>query len=111
MRTIKIAILSVIGIALIIVGAANMAPVDLYLLPAAAGMDALSLKGVPLAAVIVVSVLVGVVVGQLMEWLRERKYRKSVNEQQREIKALKQRNGEMVAKLGDDAEDLGLPAR
>ena len=75
MRTLKLVLLILILLALVLVMTANMAPVDLHLTPAALGLNLFSLPDVPLAVVIMASVLVGVVIGFLMEYVREGKHR------------------------------------
>ncbi|MBK0400471.1 DUF1049 domain-containing protein [Limibaculum sp. M0105] len=94
LRLIKWAILATICVALVILGVANMAPVDLHLLPASIVKTDLVLTGVPLAAVILVAILVGVVLGELFEWLREHKHRRRASERSREVERLK---GEIAA--------------
>ncbi|MDH3667369.1 MAG: lipopolysaccharide assembly protein LapA domain-containing protein [Paracoccaceae bacterium] len=111
MQTIKMAILGVIAAALILVGVANMASVDLYLVPVPLFGDVYSIKGIPLAVVILAAVLVGIVVGLVIEWLREYKHRRTADQKRREIVALRQEISRLRSKLGTDADDLpNIPA-
>jgi len=112
MRTVKMIILTLLGLALVVLGVANMAPVDLYLLPKEVGGEQLMLSQVPLAAVIVVAVVVGVVLGQFLEYLRERKHRRLAEEKRREVGRLRQEVGRLSTRLGEDEGDIPeLPAR
>ena len=72
MRTLKLVIALVIGLVLMLVVAANMDPVDLRLFPAALGVDVGRMDDVPLALVIVATFLLGFLVGELVEFTRER---------------------------------------
>jgi uncharacterized integral membrane protein len=112
MRTIKLLVLVLLGLALVIVGVANMAPVDVHLLPPEIGAGAYVLRGVPLAGVILASVVVGVLVGQLLEYLREAKHRRRAEERRREVGRLKREVGRLAARLGESDDDLPeIPAR
>lgn len=106
MRTVKLVILALIAIALIVLGAANMAPVDLRLLPAAAGIAAPTLSQVPLALVILGAVLVGIIVGLLVEYMRERKYRAQNNEKRREIQRLRDEVSRLSRKVSGSDDDI-----
>ncbi len=112
MRTVKLAVLCLIGLGLVVVGVANMARVDVFLLPAGLGLPEAELRGVPLAAVIFVSVIAGIVVGQVMEWLREAKHRRMVEEKRLEVGRLRKEIKRLSKRLGEGEDDLpSLPAR
>ncbi len=106
MRTIKTVVLGLLAAILIILGVANMAPVELHLLPPALFGERWGISGVPLAVVILAAVLVGIVIGQLIEFIRERKHRRVAEEKRREIVALRQEVGRLRAQLGDRADEL-----
>ena len=106
MRTIKMAVLALIAGALVLVGVANMAAVDLYLLPVPLFGDAYSVKGIPLAVVILAAVLTGVIVGLVIEWLREHKHRRTAEDKRREIVELRQENARLRSRLGAGADEL-----
>jgi uncharacterized integral membrane protein len=106
MRTIKLIVLGVVAVILIAVGVANMAAVDLYLLPAALFGDGFSIKGIPLALVIMAAVLLGIVVGLVIEFLREGKLRRNAEEKRREIAELRQENTRLRARLRGHEDDL-----
>ena len=106
MRTIRLAVLGLLAAILISLGVANMVPVDLYLLPAALFGDGFSIKGLPLAVVIMAAVLMGILVGLVIEFLREHRQRKVAEEKRREIVQLRQEIARMRAKLGDRDDEL-----
>jgi len=112
MRTIRTLVLLLLGAALVVVGVANMAPVDVHLLPREIGGPQTTIPQVPLAAVILASVIVGVIVGQLLEYARERKHRRQAEERRREVGRLRREVGRLAARLGENDDDLPeLPAR
>jgi uncharacterized integral membrane protein len=106
MRTVKKIVLGLLAAALIILGVANMAPVDLYLLPRAIFGEGWGISGVPLAVVILVAVLAGIVIGQLVEFIRERKHRRVADERRREIVELRREVARLRAELGPRADEL-----
>ena len=106
MRTIKTIVLGLLAAAMILVGVANMAPVDLNLLPPALAGEGFSLKGVPLAAVVLAALLAGAVFGQLLEWVRERKQRVTADQKRREVAELRQEIAHLRARLAQKGEDL-----
>ena len=106
MRTIKVILFGLLAMALVLLGVANMAAVDLHLLPPALAGERFSVTGVPLAAVVLGSILVGIVVGQVLEWFRERKHRVLAEEKRREIAELRQENTQLRRKQGDAADSL-----
>ncbi len=106
MRTIKLIVLGLLAMILIALGVANMAAVDLYLLPAALFGDGFSIKGLPLAVVILAAVLLGILVGLVIEFLREHRQRKVAEEKRREIVQLRHELSRLQAKLGDRDDEL-----
>ncbi len=106
MRTVKLIVLGLLAVILIALGVANMAAVDLYLLPAALFGDSFSVKGLPLAVVILAAVLMGILAGLVIEFLREHKQRRVAEEKRREIVRLRQEVTRLRTKLGDREDDL-----
>ncbi len=106
MRTAKLIVLGLLAAVLIALGVANMAAVDLYLLPAALFGESFSIKGLPLAVVILAAVLMGILAGLVIEFLREHKQRKVAEEKRREIVRLRQEVTRLRAKLGDREDEL-----
>lgn len=106
LRLIKLLVLGAIAAVLVILGVANMAPVDLRMLPAGLGGEALTLRGIPLAGVILLSILVGVVLGEVFEWAREHKHRRNARDRAREVEALRHENAKLKRRVGGDDDDL-----
>jgi len=106
MRTVKLIVLGLLAASLIALGVANMAAVDLYLLPETLFGDAFSIKGLPLAVVILAAVLMGILAGLVIEFLREHKQRRVAEEKRREIVKLRQEVTRLRTKLGDREDDL-----
>ena len=106
MRTVKLIVLGLLAVMLIALGVANMATVDLYLLPAALFGDSFSIKGIRLAVVILAAVLMGILAGLVIEFLREHKQRRVAEEKRREIVRLRQEIARLRAKVGDRDEEL-----
>lgn len=106
MRTIKLIVLGLLAAVLIVLGVANMAAVDLHLLPPALFGQRYGVSGIPLAAVLLAAVLAGVVVGQILEFFRERKHRRQAEEKRREIIELRREIARLRAQLGDRADEL-----
>ena len=110
MRTIKTALAVIIGLALMLIMSANMNPVDLHLTPKALGAEGLSIRAVPLALVIVISVLTGIILGLLIEFIREAKHRSLLAEKRAEIARLKAENTRLTKQAGVESDDLTLLA-
>ena len=106
MRTVKLIVLGLLAAILIALGVANMVPVDLYLLPAALFGDSFSIRGLPLAVVILAAGLIGILIGLVIEFLREHKQRRVAEEKRREIVQLRQEVTRLRAKLGDRDNEL-----
>jgi len=106
MRTIKLIVLGLLALILIALGVANMAAVDLYLLPVTLFGDGFGIKGIPLAVVILAAVLLGVLVGLVIEFLREGRQRRMAEEKRREVAELRQENTRLRAKLREHVDEL-----
>ncbi|MEM8870509.1 MAG: LapA family protein [Pseudomonadota bacterium] len=85
LRFIKLVFLAVMMAAIIVLALANRGLVTLHLLPEGiANILPLSIE-VPLFAVILASILLGLLIGYIFEWLREHKHRKSASLKEREV--------------------------
>ena len=111
MRTLKLVIALVIGLALMLVVAANMEPVDLRLVPEELGIDVGSLNNVPLALVIVAVFLLGFLVGELVEFARERKHRAQLAQKRRELALVRDENQRLAQQAGVKDDELALIRR
>lgn len=112
MRLLKTLYLVAIGIGLIVLGLGNMGPVDLFLLPEKVAGESYALRGIPLAAVILASVMLGLVIGQVLEWLREGKHRRMSNDRGREVTRLREELSKVKRRIADPDDDLPkLPTR
>jgi uncharacterized integral membrane protein len=111
MRTLKLVIALVMGLVLMLVVAANMEPVDLRVFPEALGIDIGSLNNVPLALVIVAAFLLGFLVGELVEFTRERKYRALLAEKRRELALVRDENQRLAQRAGVKDDELALIRR
>jgi uncharacterized integral membrane protein len=111
MSTLKLVLAIVLGLALMIIVAANMAPVDLHLVPQVLGFSDTSITGVPLAIVIVGTFLLGFLVGELVEFTRERKYRAQLGQKRRELAAVREENERLARQAGVKDDDLALVRR
>jgi uncharacterized integral membrane protein len=88
MRLLKLILLAAILLAIVVLALANRDPVTLNLLPGGmARLMPVSLQ-VPLFVVSLVSIVVGMVLGYLLEWLREHKHRRSASQKTREAAQL-----------------------
>jgi len=88
MRTVKLVLLGLILIALVVLALANRELVTLHLLPEAmARVMPISVQ-LPLFVVCLLSVVVGMVLGYLLEWLREHKHRRQATQKTREAAKL-----------------------
>jgi len=91
MRYIRYAFLGTLGIILISVSLANRGMVDLKLMPETlAEIIGFNLDlSLPLFAVVLGGIAVGLVVGFVWEWLREHKIRRDAGQKTREVHTLK----------------------
>lgn len=105
-RYLRLSFLAVIGLGLIILALANRAEVTLTLLPPELGELANfnPTMTVPLFAVIFGSIVIGLLIGFVWEWLREHKHRASANRSAREVHTLK-RQLKKVNREGTEAKD------
>lgn len=112
MRTVRLILLLVILVVIVILSLANRGPVTLFLLPD--GMSSMFQASIelPLFVVSLLSILVGMVLGYLLEWFREHKHRRraAVKSREaaklsREVDTLRQSNGkaedDVLALLGN----------
>lgn len=110
MRTIKLIVLGVLAVILVLLGVSNTETVDLHLLPPTLGTG-FSLTGVPLPVVIAAALLLGILIGLAMEFIRERKQRRVSGDRRREVAELRAEVTRLRGKLDDESDQLPrLPA-
>lgn len=108
MRTIKLILLAMILVGIVVLAIANRGPVTLTLLPEGlAGFGQRSID-VPLYAVGLVSVLTGMILGYILEWLREHKHRRLAAQKAREATRLNREVGRLRKETGKDDDVLAL---
>ena len=107
MRFIRLLVLGAIGIALLVIAMANRDPLTVRLLP-----DELSrLVGVnweitlPVFAILLAAVVVGVALGFVWEWVREHKHRATAATEGKERRRLEQ-EVKKVAPSADQGDDV-----
>ncbi len=108
LRYIKLALATVIMIGIVLVAVANREFVTLKLLPDPIA-DVLGMPysvTLPLFIVLLAAVLIGLLLGYLIEWLRERKHRKEVNIKSRELSKLESEVQRMKKKSGEEDDEI-----
>ncbi|WP_118133386.1 lipopolysaccharide assembly LapA domain-containing protein [Oceanicella sp. SM1341] len=95
MRYVRYALLAIILIVVVLLAVANREMVTLRLMPEQlAGIYQLS-YGLPLFAVILATLLLGVFLGYVLEWGREMRQRREASERKRIIAKLERENAEL----------------
>ena len=108
MRTIKLILLALILVAIVVLSLANRESVVLNLLPEGmSGIMPVSLE-VPLFVLSLVSILVGMVLGYLLEWFREHKHRKRASIKTYEAAELARENERLRRKNKPEDDVLAL---
>ena len=106
MRTLKLVVLGLILIAVVLLAVANREPVTLDLLPAGlSGVYAFSVQ-VPLFVVSLVSIVVGLVIGYVLEWQREHKHRSRAAAEAREAARLREERDRLRRRTGQADDDV-----
>ena len=109
MRYVRYFILGLIGLALILIAIANRQIVTVQLEPFGLGAPFPQPVDVPLFVVIFAAALGGLVAGFLMEWIRERKHRRAVYDQQRETSDLRKEVKRLATKVSKTDKDAMSP--
>ncbi|MEM9780908.1 MAG: LapA family protein [Pseudomonadota bacterium] len=105
-RLVRLAVVLAIAVSLVVLGVANMEPVTLRLLPESVTGNAPALPDMPLSVVILAAMVLGFVIGEVFEWVRESKHRVEAANRGREVAQLKAENARLKTKLSDPKEDL-----
>lgn len=108
MRTFKLILLGIILVAILILSVANRELVTLRLLPEGLSWLAPFRLEVPLFLVSLASILVGMVLGYILEWLREHRQRRLAAEKAREARELSREVNRLRRRTGPEDEVLAL---
>ena len=112
MRTIKLILLTIILLTLCLVAIGNRGLVSVRLVPEQLDPVVGPLlpfpleTQLPLFVIILIAVVVGLLLGYIIEYLRERKYRRAVETKAREVSHWKHRANELAKKAGADEDDV-----
>lgn len=108
LRLIKLLFLALVLLALVFLFFANNDPVTLNLMPDAMA-TAMSMQNeltLPLFVVVTGALVIGIVVGFVLEWLREHRFRAEAKTQRREANRLGQEVAAMKGRSGDTQDDV-----
>ncbi len=108
MRYIRYLFLGSIGIILLVVALANRGDVTLTALPAeiAGVLNWNYTVSLPLFLIIFASIVAGILIGFVWEWLREYKHRAEASTQRRERERLEREMTELKGKNGANEDDV-----
>jgi uncharacterized integral membrane protein len=106
MRTLKLILLALVLIAIVLLAVANRAPVTLHLLPEGMARVMPVSRQLPLFVVILVSIVVGIALGYLFEWVREHKHRRRARARSREAAELHQEVDRLRKQTGRGEDDV-----
>lgn len=109
MRYVRYFILTVIGLALLLIAVANRQIVTVQLEPFGLGEPFPQPVDLPLFVVIFVSALSGLIAGFVIEWIRERKHRRAIFEQEREASNLRKEVKRLAVKASKTDKDAMSP--
>ena len=110
MSYLKIIFLAILAVVLVTLCLANTAMVELKVLPRALT----SLFGfqervyMPLFAVILLSIALGILIGFVWEWLREWRIRRTAERRTREVRALERENQKLRVEVGEEDDVIAL---
>lgn len=108
MRYIRYAFLAALGLVLISVALANRGMVALNLLPdAIAGLFGINYSiSLPLFVVIFASIIAGLLIGFVWEWMREYKHRAGKSKAERELHRTKREIRRLKGKQAEDQDEV-----
>lgn len=106
MRIIKLILLAVILVGIVLLSLANREAVTLRLLPE--GLSAIAQQSVelPLYVVGLLSLLTGMLLGYILEWLREHRHRRRAAQKAREAAALRDEVERLRRETGRGQDDV-----
>lgn len=107
-RFIKMALLVVIAVALVTIAMANRDPATLTLLtPELADLVRFNISVTqPMFVIVFASVVTGLLIGYLLEWLRESKHRQEVGKRQQQVRDLKREVTRLRGKVHEGEDEV-----
>ena len=108
MRQIRFAILGLLMLAVIVLCLANSTVVTLNLLPGSLASILPVSINLPLFVVILAAVMLGLLIGYVLEYIREHKHRKTASQKKREADALSRQVTDLKKKAGQNDDDLAF---
>lgn len=106
MRTIKLILMALILISIVVLSVANRETVTLRLLPEGlSGILDASIR-LPLFVVSLLSIVVGLVIGYLFEWVREHKHRRRASVNAEEAERLRRERDRLRRQTGRADDDV-----
>ncbi len=108
MRFIKLVFLTIILIGIVLVAVANREMVTLQLLPdqLVPMVNFPTEITLPLFVILLGAVGIGLLVGYILEWLRERKHRRAVGQSKRQVSRLESEVEALRKKTGEGQDDV-----
>jgi len=108
MRLIKFLFLAIILIGIVLISVANRDMTTVHLLPEQLADFAPFLTSItlPLYVVLILAIGVGLILGYILEWLRERKHRRAVGQNKREVSRLESEIANLRKKTGEGEDDV-----
>lgn len=108
LRTIKLILAGIVMLAVVLVAVANRDLVTLQMLPGPLA-DVLGLHyqiTLPLFIILLAAVMVGLLLGYLLEYIRERKHRKEIGVKRRELNKLENEVANLRKKTGEEEDEI-----
>lgn len=106
MRILKIAVLAIVAVMAVILAVANRGPATLNLLPVSMDIGFPTSVTLPLFAVILASIFVGILIGLVLEALRETDHRRNEREFKRKAVVLDREVHRLAKKAGEEDDDI-----
>lgn len=106
MRILKILLLIAVAVVAVILAVANRGLVTVNLLPVSMDLGIPNSASLPLFAVVLVSVFVGILIGLVLEALRETDHRRNEREFKRKAVVLDREVHRLAKKAGEEDDDI-----
>ncbi|MFT4791976.1 MAG: putative integral membrane protein [Paracoccaceae bacterium] len=106
MRILKLLVLAVVAVAAVILAVANRDMTTLNLLPVSIDLGFPTSATLPLFTVILASVFVGILIGLVLEALRETEHRRNERDLTRKTAVLNREVHRLAKKAGEEDDDI-----